>query len=226
MVVAILMATVLIGAGTAMIVHRPLKDEQTAASELNGPALPASLTATLPETVRGIKVLIAFDVGSPSDDESAIRHRTADVDAALKKAGCRIIERVNRSLCLIDGLKHPPSANLQLLPHRQGALVFEDGQLRESLPFENKHHRGHFLQAEPFACLHWAPGPHHQEAMEHDVARFSRMPGVVVEKVKSQGIGNGAGNSWILKLTPAEGKTLLEVFQETRAGFHYKEIQP
>jgi hypothetical protein len=62
--------------------------------------------------------------------------------------------------------------------------------------------------------------------MEQDLARFSRMPGVRAEKVQTHPGEHGTINPWILKLTPAGGTTLLEVFLRTRADFHYKEIKP
>jgi hypothetical protein len=52
------------------------------------------------------------------------------------------------------------------------------------------------------------------------------MPGVVVEKINPHRGAETDHHAWILKLTPAEGKTLLEVFLQTRARFYYKEIQP
>lgn len=221
MAAMLLLAIGMIGTAAVGIFYHPINGGNAPATELSDTSRP--IPPVLPEAVRGSKVLIAFDVGSPTDNVHRIPHQIPDIEAALQKSGCRIVERVNRSLYLVDGLQHSRQF-LKALPHRQGMLVFEDGRFRESVPYENHHHPGQLLQAEPFACVRGVSGAHSLKAMKQDIARFAQMPGVVAEAINIETGTKTGGESWILKLTPAEGKTLLEVFLQTRAGFYYKEI--
>jgi hypothetical protein len=122
---------------------------------------------------------------------------------------------------LVDTKGHKPAEVLKDLHYRQGAMVFKDAQYVEALSYENFYHKGQILRPEPFACLWWGSGSGGREQMKRDIDEYSSMPGVVAETFEA---GTGQGNNTRLKLLPAKGKTLLEVFLLVpQAGFHYSE---
>jgi hypothetical protein len=219
---AILLLTVGViglGAGWALLgagADRQPGPQASASTNAEQPKAPE-----LPEKIRGQKVLVAFDVWGPSGGQDEIQRRTTQIEQALKHAGVELVEKVSATMYLVDTKGRKPTEVLKDLHYRQGAMVFKDGQYLEALPYENFYHKGQILRPEPFACLWWGSASGDREQMKRDIDKYSSMPGVVAETFDA---GTGQGNNTRLKLLPAKGKTLLEVFLLVpQAGFHYSE---
>jgi hypothetical protein len=163
----------------------------------------------LPEKYHGQKVLVRF----ASTDQ--------DADDALKNARAVVVEKVTAKTYLLDCAKEKPHDVLQRLPGHQGAMVFHDGAFKEALGYKTR--KGAYLVPQPYASLRWGSTFNAIKQMEQDIARYSKLPGVVAEKINTRPGERVFGNPWMLKLTPAKGTTLLEVFVLTKAGFDSKE---
>jgi hypothetical protein len=165
----------------------------------------------LPEKYRGQKVLVLFARADTGAEE------------ALKKAKVAIMEQITASAYLIDCGKEKPREVVEALPGHQGAIVFGDGEFKEAIGYLDRRKR---LQVpQPYASVRWGSTANDQKRMQADVDKFSKMPGVKAEHINTRPGEKVIGNPWMLRLTPAKGKTLLEVFVLTRAGFDYKEMK-
>lgn len=225
--VAILLPVMLlIGSGTSVGYHvwrglRPAAPTMTAPREAK-PADVLPPAAALDAKLRGQKVLVAFDGFAPEGlDElgpgglTGNQHRQIEIRKSFEKAGIEVVEEVRLGLILTDTKGRKPADVLKHVPHHVGAVVFQDGDYRESIPYEDRH--GHLLAPAPYAAIRYgSPGGASADVRKKDLEMHSKMLGVVAEEFQERpGVYTG------LKLTPAKGKTLLDVFLLTKAGFHY-----
>jgi hypothetical protein len=144
-----------------------------------------------------------------------------DTEDALKKARAVVVEKVTAKTYLLDCGKEKPHDVVQRLPGHQGAINFHDGEFKEALGYRTR--KGAYLVPQPYASLRWGSTFNAIKQMEQDIERYSKLPGVGAEKVNTRPGERVFGNPWMPKLTPAKGKTLLEVFVLTKAGFDFKE---
>lgn len=188
--------------------------------------------------VRGRKVLIDFHgypVGEVKVDNTRAHDQAArDIQDALANAGVKTLQVVYDSRktpqphedpkkgmihfaqrILVDCGDRAPEDGLKALPHRQGAIVFQDGAPVGTLPALQRHQRG----ASPRFFGSMRHGSTEGERWRKDFDRFRAILGVNV--VHREPPGNTFGSNGILQLTPDAGVTLLEVFLLTQAEFYY-----
>lgn len=184
---------------------------------------------------KGRKVLVAFyrfPVGSNekgSDKTEAHDKVAREIQDALAKAGINILQIVRDSrqserrhenpkvgglhfeqMLLVDIQNREPDTTLSDLPHRQGAIVFDDGAYTRGIPL-----KGIGIPAR-YAFMAW--GTDESGLKEAELARCRDLRGVAVNDLPQYRRPEDGGS---VKLTPEPGTTLLEVFLLTRARFRY-----
>jgi hypothetical protein len=171
--------------------------------------LMAQADSKLPEKYQGQRLLVRF---GGSD---------ADAEKALGEAKATVVEKIAAKTFLLDFGADKPKDVLERLPKHEGAIVFQDGAFKEALGYKNR--KGITMVPQPYACLRWGSNANAMKQMEQDVERCSKLPGVRAEKINNAPGKKVFGNPWILKLTPTDGNTLLQVFVQAKAGFDYRE---
>jgi len=189
--------------------------------------------------VKGRKVLVSFHgypvgkFGGP-DNTEAHDQAAKDILAALAKAEVKVLQVLSdtrqstrrsvdpkqgavhfEQMILVDCGKRDPEEALAGLPHRGGAIVFDDGAYAKGIANADKRF-GEGLPAR-YAFMFW--GVFENKLKETDLARYRSQRGVAVEFTPPP--PSSGGSAGVVKLTPEPGVTLLEVFLLTRAGFHY-----
>lgn len=165
------------------------------------------------------KVLVAFD---PYSGERADRKQRQEAfQQALKEAEVQIVTTYHYgNYLLLDCGTKEPAELLKTVPYHAGAIVFRDGELVTAIAAHDK-------KKTPKNCaiLRWGSTANDVKRMQADIKKYSNMPGVVAEKINLRPGEVVFGNPWILKLTPGEGKTLLDIFVLAEAQFDYAEVQ-
>jgi RNA polymerase sigma factor (sigma-70 family) len=194
--------------------------------------------ATPAELTRGEKVLVSFNkwgafIGPNPREEDLARARKAvheEIAAAVTKAGADIVRvcgesvsgvagREYSAMMLLDCRGQPPEKVLVDVPYRFAGVVFQDGGYLRGMPVESssRFRPGIKTGQVPAAYGYKTWGAMEGRQCEADLARFSTLEGVKVE-FEGAPFGSGGGGGHV-RLTPAPGHTLLEVFLLTEAGF-------
>lgn len=176
----------------------------------------------------GTKVLTAFNTNEyyVGDQESNARK---EFDTALEKSKVRILKTYdNNRYKLLDCGAQNPEEVMAKIPHHAGAIVFSEGKFVIAIAspdkmkaFDGKGGKKR-IPAE-YAVLRWGSTESARNQMEADTEKYSKMEGVDA-KLLSSAPGQEdqiGGNPWFLKLTPGEGKTLLDVFLLAEGQFDY-----
>jgi hypothetical protein len=185
----------------------------------------------LPEKLRGEKTLIEFARWKTGRAEAS----TITIPEALKKAGIDVVEEVRGDLFLVNGslaklekalpqvnhLLHDGNANAR----SRGGLAFHDGEFRQAIAYEDSAHKGRFLVPEAFACIVLGYPQPGNKAYDELAKKYADMPALVVHRFESHDPEHKDVGWDCLKLTPARGKTLLDVFLLVKDSvrFHYVE---
>lgn len=167
----------------------------------------------------GVRALVAFDPYSGRRSDS--KKRRAAFDQGLKKAKVKIVAKHHYdNYLLVDCGERKPAEVLAEVPHHAGAIVFRDGKPVNVVPSQDKKRT-----PKKYAILRWGSSANGIKQMEADIEEFSNMPGVVAKKVNLAPGKRVFGNPFVLKLTPGEGKTLLEIFLIAEARFDYSKAK-
>lgn len=165
------------------------------------------------------KVLVAFDPYSGRRADS--KKRRAEFDQALKKSKVKIVAKHHYdNYLLLDCGARKPATVLAEVPHHAGAIVFCNGNLVDTIPSHDRKRT-----PKKYAILRWGSSANAMKQMKADINKYSSMPGVVAKKVNLAPGKHVFGNPFILKLTPSEGKTLLEIFLMAEAQFDHVEAK-
>ena len=134
------------------------------------------------------------------------------IEAAAQKAGARIVATfpgATSRLVLLDPQNAEPAAVARMMPGQPGALVFENGYLVQTIPFEGQ--KGKKMEPQPWLLVIWGSGPReHMDAVAKEIQTLAGMPGLKVEEVPPlQGQGGVGARR---KLLAPVGTPLLQAF--------------
>jgi hypothetical protein len=216
-------------------------------SRTPAPAQPqaAPVAAHAQAILEGEKVLAQFwhypaveigDKGPPIADAeyyAAAREKIHQkiLDAA-KGAGVEVLRSWNTedkaarltygAMLLLDCKGQSPEKVVRTLPDFVTGIVFQNGQYQQALPVETVSKwsvtvkKGQVPAPYAFYVRGGSAYVNLQQGQQ-DVKRFKTMPEVIVEAFAPP--AGQAGGGWMAKLTPAPGRTLLEVFLLTETRF-------
>jgi len=185
-----------------------------------GEAQPQNKPAAALVNLSGPRVLVAFD---PYDVKEGAE---AEFQRGLKDTKVKVLMTYHYGFYyLLDCGDKSPEDVLKGVPFHAGAIVFRDGNFVNAIAS----HDGKQVPKN-YAVLRWGSNLEAVQEMEKDVAKFSKMDGVVAKfhqwKRKSDRLEDQvAGNPSWMQLNPGKGKTLLEVFLLAEAQFDYSEAK-
>ncbi len=148
---------------------------------------------------------------------------TQAVEDAVKKAQLTVVEKIGSHGLVLDYGAEKPRDVLVALPNYQGAIIFREGAFVEAIGYKSAN--GKYKVPQAYACMRWGSSENHMKQMQADVERCSQLPGVNAEKINTKPGQKIYGNPWMLKLTPKQGTTLLDVFHLTGAKFDCVETE-
>lgn len=177
--------------------------------------------ADVPAELKGEKILAAFDIDGHSRDKARIKRQAEKTVKAIEKSGNRVVKQYSSGwygtgMFLLEPQKKDAAKALSELPQFRGAMVFQDGNYREGIGF--KHSKG-ILVPEDGAFLEYGSSAAARESMEEAFQKLGKTQRLVVQKAGKAAWASDQGGSTYLKLTSSAGKSLLEIFLATEAGF-------
>jgi hypothetical protein len=134
------------------------------------------------------------------------------IEAAARKAGAKIVATFPGAmtrLVLLDPQNATPEAVARLMPGQPGALVFENGYLVQTIPFEGQ--QGKKMEPQPWLLVIWGSGPReHMDAVAKEIQTLAGMPGLKLEDAPPLAGQGGVGVR--RKLLALVGTPLLQAF--------------